>query len=149
MFYNVFLLHFFASSVYFLWNKQVFDAAVGDVTITPERIRDAYFTMPYAQSGLSLLMLSENDSKPIQWIFLEPLTKELWFATVGGFLFTGFVVWMIELPNNPEYQGSRLRQFSTTSYFAFSTLTFSHGLQFELKLLYSISIYDGLLVVNI
>jgi len=134
----------FVSSVHFLWNKQVFDAAVGDVTITPERIREADFTMPYAQSGLSLLMLSENDSKTIQWIFLEPLTKELWFATVGGFLFTGFVVWMIELPKNPEYQGSRLRQFSTASYFAFSTLTFSHGQHFELKLLYNMSIYDGL-----
>nr|CAB3467317.1 unnamed protein product [Digitaria exilis] len=107
---------------------KVFDAAVGDVTITPERIMEADFTMPYAQSGLSLLMLSENDSKPIQWIFLEPLTKELWFATVGGFLFTGFVVWMIERPRNPEYQGSRLRQFSNASYFAFSTLTFSHVL---------------------
>ncbi|CAN6172847.1 unnamed protein product [Urochloa humidicola] len=105
---------------------KVFDAAVGDVTITPERIRVADFTMPYAHSGLSLLMLSENDSKPIQWIFLEPLTKELWFATVCGFLFTGFVVWIIERPRNPEYQGSRLRQFSTASYFAFSTLTFSH-----------------------
>jgi ABC-type amino acid transport substrate-binding protein len=105
----------------------VFDAAVGDVTITPERIRHVDFTMPYAQSGLSLLVLSENDSKPIQWIFLEPLTKELWFATVGGFFFTGFVVWMIERPRNPEYQGTRLRQFSTASYFAFSTLTFSHG----------------------
>ncbi|WVZ82199.1 hypothetical protein U9M48_029487 [Paspalum notatum var. saurae] len=105
---------------------KVFDAAVGDVTITPERIRDADFKMPYAQSGLSLLMLSKDDSKPIQWIFLEPLTKELWFATVSGFLFTGFVVWMIEQPTNPEYQGSRLRQFSTASYFAFSTLTFSH-----------------------
>ncbi|CAL5044108.1 unnamed protein product [Urochloa decumbens] len=105
---------------------KVFDAAVGDVTITPERIRVADFTMPYAHSGLSLLMLSENDSRPIQWIFLEPLTKELWFATVGGFLLTGFVVWMIERPRNPEYQGSRLRQFSTASYFAFSTLTFSH-----------------------
>ncbi|TVU12250.1 hypothetical protein EJB05_45885, partial [Eragrostis curvula] len=104
----------------------VYDAAVGDVTITAERVMNADFTMPYTQSGLSLLVLSVNDSKPIQWIFLEPLTKELWFATVGGFFFTGFVVWMIERPRNPEYQGSSLRQFSNASYFAFSTLTFSH-----------------------
>ncbi|XP_062232880.1 glutamate receptor 2.8-like [Phragmites australis] len=104
----------------------VYDAAVGDVTITAERVRDADFTMPYAQSGLSLLVLSDNDSKPIQWIFLDPLTKELWFATVGGFFFTGFVVWMIEWPRNLEFQGLSLRQFSNASYFAFSTLTFSH-----------------------
>lgn len=115
-------------------DNQVYDAAVGDVTITSERIKEAEFTMPYTQSGLSLLVLSENDSKPVQWIFLEPLTKELWMATVGGFIFTGFVVWMIEHQRNPEYQGSSLRQLSNASYFAFSTLTFSHGQSFELKL---------------
>ncbi|CAL5046500.1 unnamed protein product [Urochloa decumbens] len=116
------------------YSIDIFETAIGMLQAPPqyefyvfnERIRVADFTMPYAHSGLSLLMLSENDSRPIQWIFLEPLTKELWFATVGGFLLTGFVVWMIERPRNPEYQGSRLRQFSTASYFAFSTLTFSH-----------------------
>ena len=108
-------------------NKQVYDAAVGDVTISAERVREAEFTMPYLQSGLALLVLSENDSKAVQWIFLEPLTKQLWIATVVGFFFTGFVVWMIERPRNPEFQGSSLRQLSNASYFAFSTLTFSHG----------------------
>jgi hypothetical protein len=107
-------------------NKQVFDAAVGDVTITAERVAEADFTMPYTQSGLSWLVLSE-DSKQIQWISLNPLTMELWVATVGGFFFTGFVVWMIEHPRKPEYQGSGLRQLSSALYFAFLTMTFSHG----------------------
>ena len=112
-----------------LCNKQVFDGAVGDVTITDERAKIVDFTMPYAPSGVSLLVLADNDSKPaIQWIFLKPLTKELWLTTVGFFFFTGFVVWVIEWPrNNPVYQGSSVAQFSTASYFAFSTLTFSHG----------------------
>jgi len=107
----------------------VFDGAVGDVTITDERAKIVDFTMPYAPSGVSLLVLADNDSKPaIQWIFLKPLTKELWLTTVGFFFFTGFVVWVIEWPrNNPVYQGSSVAQFSTASYFAFSTLTFSHG----------------------
>ncbi|GJN29427.1 hypothetical protein PR202_gb17653 [Eleusine coracana subsp. coracana] len=78
-----------------------YDAAVGDVTITAERVTKAEFTMPYIQSGLSLLVLSGNDSKRLHWIFLEPLTKELWMASLGGFLFTGFVLWMIERPGNP------------------------------------------------
>ncbi|KAL6606039.1 hypothetical protein ACP70R_041692 [Stipagrostis hirtigluma subsp. patula] len=101
--------------------------AVGDVTITADRTRKVDFTMPYTQSGVSLLVLCKNDLEPIQWTFLAPLTEKLWFATVGFFFFTGFVVWMIEKPRNPEYQGSRLRQFSNALYFAFSTLTFSHG----------------------
>ncbi|CAN6202249.1 unnamed protein product [Urochloa humidicola] len=103
------------------------DGAAGDVTITIDCIGKVDFTMPYTQSGVSMLVLSKSDLEPIQWTFLAPLTKELWFATVGFFCFTGFVVWVIERSKNPEYQGSSLRQFSTASYFAFSTLTFSHG----------------------
>ncbi|RLN11659.1 hypothetical protein C2845_PM09G05290 [Panicum miliaceum] len=106
----------------------VFRGAAGDVTITADRARDADFTMPYTQSGVSLLVLADNDSDPpIQWIFLDPLTTELWFTTVVFFFLTAFVVWMIERPSNPVYQGSTVTQFSTASYFAFSTLTFSHG----------------------
>ncbi|KAL6606036.1 hypothetical protein ACP70R_041689 [Stipagrostis hirtigluma subsp. patula] len=109
-------------------SKGIFDGAVGDVTITAERAKVVDFTMPYAPSGVSLLVLADNDSKPpIQWIFLKPLTKELWLTTVSFFFIVGFVVWMIERPRNPAYQGPSVTQFSTASYFAFSTLTFSHG----------------------
>ncbi|KQK19197.1 glutamate receptor 2.8 isoform X2 [Brachypodium distachyon] len=105
-----------------------FDAAVGDVTITADRAVHVDFTMPYTESGVSLLVLTENDSEStIEWVFLKPLTTELWLATVGGFLFTGLVVWLIEGPRNQEYQGSSSRQLSTALYFSFSTLTFSHG----------------------
>uniref|UniRef100_I1Q074 Ionotropic glutamate receptor C-terminal domain-containing protein n=1 Tax=Oryza glaberrima TaxID=4538 RepID=I1Q074_ORYGL len=104
-----------------------YDAAVGDVTITAERTIHADFTMPYTESGVSMLVLMENDSKStIEWVFLKPLTRELWVATVIFFLFTGIVIWMIERPRNLEYQGSSSRQFSTALYFSFSTLTFSH-----------------------
>ncbi|GJN00705.1 hypothetical protein PR202_ga17903 [Eleusine coracana subsp. coracana] len=113
------------------------DGAVGDLTITSERTKGADFTMPYTQSGVYLLVLGENDMESIQWIFVKPLTWKLWFATVVFFFFTGFVVWMIERPRNPAYQGSRLRQFITASYFSFSTLTFSHGKQSELNFLTS------------
>ncbi|XP_044961302.1 glutamate receptor 2.5-like isoform X2 [Hordeum vulgare subsp. vulgare] len=106
----------------------IYDAVVGDITITPERAVDVEFTMPFTESGVSLLVLNKNDSEPtIEWVFLKALTMELWLALVGGFFFTGLVVWIIEWPRNPEYQGSSLRQCSTALYFSFSTLTFSHG----------------------
>nr|TKW19780.1 hypothetical protein SEVIR_4G042200v2 [Setaria viridis] len=100
-------------------SKGVFDGAVRDMTITDDRARIADFTMPYAPSGVSLLVLADTDSKPpIQWIFLKPLTKELWLTTVGFFFFTSsylFVVWVIEWPKNPAYQGSTVTKFSTAS----------------------------------
>uniref|UniRef100_A0A0E0A624 Ionotropic glutamate receptor C-terminal domain-containing protein n=1 Tax=Oryza glumipatula TaxID=40148 RepID=A0A0E0A624_9ORYZ len=105
----------------------MFNATVGDVSITAERERLVDFTMPYTQSGLSILVLAEKFSKPrIQWIFLKPLTWQLWLSAVSSFLYIAFVVWMIERPRNQEYQGSSSRQISTSLYFAFSTMTFSH-----------------------
>ncbi|XP_037457256.1 glutamate receptor 2.9-like [Triticum dicoccoides] len=105
----------------------VYDGAVGDVTITAERVTTTDFTMPYTQSGVSMLVLAEDEPDTIRWTFVKPLTRKLWLATVVFFFYTGFVVWMIELPRNQEYQGSSLRQCSTALYFVFSTLTFSHG----------------------
>ncbi|XBH98188.1 hypothetical protein VPH35_127737 [Triticum aestivum] len=105
----------------------VYDGAVGDVTITAERVTSTDFTMPYTQSGVSMLVLSEDEPETIRWTFVKPLSGKLWLATMVFFLYTGFVVWMIELPRNQEYQGSSLRQCSTALYFVFSTLTFSHG----------------------
>ncbi|KAL6606034.1 hypothetical protein ACP70R_041687 [Stipagrostis hirtigluma subsp. patula] len=110
------------SQVYF----KNFDAAVGDVTIIANRTRYVDFTMPYTESGVSMLVLAKNNDKGTMWIFLEPLTKDLWIATVVFIFFTGLVVWMIENPTNKGFQGSGLRQFSTAFYFTFSTLTFSH-----------------------
>uniref|UniRef100_K3Y1Y8 Ionotropic glutamate receptor C-terminal domain-containing protein n=1 Tax=Setaria italica TaxID=4555 RepID=K3Y1Y8_SETIT len=106
-----------------------FDAAVGDVAIITNRARDVDFTMPYTESGVSMLVLSKNSDKLSMWIFFQPLTNDLWIATAPNRLFifvTGLVVWMSEYPTNDEFQGSRLRQFSTVFYFIFSTLTFSH-----------------------
>ncbi|VAI71477.1 unnamed protein product [Triticum turgidum subsp. durum] len=105
----------------------VYDGAVGDVTITAERVNTTDFTMPYTQSGVSMLVLAVDEPYRISWTFVKPLNGELWLATMVFFLYTGFVVWMIELPRNQEYQGSSLRQCSTALYFVFSTLTFSHG----------------------
>ncbi|CAN6172848.1 unnamed protein product [Urochloa humidicola] len=103
-----------------------FDAAVGDISIIANRSRYVDFTMPYTESGVSMLVLAENDDKTTMWIFLKPLTKDLWIATIVFIFFTGLVVWMIENPKNKRFQGSKWKQFSTSFYFTFSTLTFSH-----------------------
>jgi ABC-type amino acid transport substrate-binding protein len=82
----------------------VYDAAVGDVTITAERVTGTDFTMPYTQSGVSMLVLAEEPNT-VSWTFVKPLSPDLWFATIAFFFYTGFVLWMIELPTNQEYQG--------------------------------------------
>ncbi|VAH24635.1 unnamed protein product [Triticum turgidum subsp. durum] len=116
------------SEVYF----KTFDAAVGDVTIIANRTRYVDFTMPYTESGVSMLVLARKDEdEPTMWVFLEPLTKDLWMATVAFMVVTGLFVWMIENPINEEFKGSKWKQFSTSFYFAFSTWTFTHDQKFK------------------
>lgn len=98
------------------------------MTIIANRTRYVDFTMPYTESGVSMLVLAKNDDKKTMWIFIQPLTKDLWIAMMVFIFFIGLVVWMIENPRNENFQGSRWKQFSTTFYFTFSTLTFSHGM---------------------
>ncbi|KAL6289612.1 hypothetical protein ACE6H2_007122 [Prunus campanulata] len=102
---------------------QTFDAVVGDTTITSERSQHVDFTTPYTDLGVGMLVSNEKED---MWIFLKPLSADLWITSAGFFILTGFVVWVIESPANPEFQGTPSQQIGTILWFAFSTLVFAH-----------------------
>lgn len=103
---------------------QKFDAVAGDTTITSNRSLYVDFTIPYTDMGVGMLV--PNVVKENMWIFLEPLSANLWLTSAGFFILTGFVVWVIERPVNEEFQGSASQQIGTIFWFSFSTLVFSH-----------------------
>ncbi|RRT60084.1 hypothetical protein B296_00042670 [Ensete ventricosum] len=82
--------------------------------------------MPYTESGVSMIVPVEGDKSKNMWIFLEPLTIDLWLGSLAFFVFTGFVVWVIEHRENEEFAGKPMDQFGIIFYFAFSILVFSH-----------------------
>ncbi|XP_016649717.1 PREDICTED: glutamate receptor 1.3-like [Prunus mume] len=102
---------------------QKFDAVAGDTTITSERSQYVDFTIPYTDLGVGMLVPNENED---MWIFLKPLSADLWITSAGFFILTGFVVWVIERPVNREFQGTPSQQIGTILWFAFSTLVFAH-----------------------
>ncbi|CAB4269248.1 unnamed protein product [Prunus armeniaca] len=102
---------------------QKFDAVAGDTTITSERSQYVDFTIPYTDLGVGMLVPNENED---MWIFLKPLSADLWITSAGFFILTGFVVWVIERSVNPEFQGTPSQQIGTILWFAFSTLVFAH-----------------------
>ncbi|KAJ3699093.1 hypothetical protein LUZ61_002798 [Rhynchospora tenuis] len=110
--------------VYQVYLKK-FDAVVGDVTIRANRTNYVEFTMPYTESGVSMIVPLQPDSRQSIWIFLKPLSPELWLTSLGFFIFTGFVVGVIEW-NNQEFHGTLCDQLGVIFYFAFSTLVFAH-----------------------
>ncbi|CAI9300894.1 unnamed protein product [Lactuca saligna] len=100
-----------------------YDAAIGDFTITANRSLYVDFTLPFTDLGVGIIARNAKDS---MWIFLDPLSANLWITTSCFFIFLGFVIWFIEHRTNEEFQGSAPQQLGTTLWFAFSTLVYAH-----------------------
>ncbi|CAI9300858.1 unnamed protein product [Lactuca saligna] len=100
-----------------------YDAVIGDITITANRSVYVDFTLPFTDLGIGTI--AHNPKKSI-WIFLDPLSADLWITSACFFLFLGFVIWFIEHRTNKEFQGSAKQQIGITLWFAFSTLVYAH-----------------------
>ncbi|XP_010259753.1 PREDICTED: glutamate receptor 2.8-like [Nelumbo nucifera] len=105
---------------------QNFDAVVGDITILANRSLHVDFTLPYTESGVSMIVPIKDDERRNAWIFLKPLTMDLWLTTGAFFIFTGFVVWVLEHGINVDFRGPPHRQVGMIFWFSFSTLVFAH-----------------------
>ncbi|KAL5562236.1 hypothetical protein UlMin_031983 [Ulmus minor] len=102
---------------------QHYDVAVGDVSITSNRSLYVDFTIPFTDLGVGMVVRNDEEN---MWIFLKPLSVDLWITTTVFFIFTGIVVWVIERPSNQDFQGSTSEQIGTILWFSFSTLVFAH-----------------------
>lgn len=108
------------------------------MTIIANRTRYVDFTVPYTESGVSMLVLARKDEdESTMWIFLKPLTTDLWIVMVVFIVFTGLVVCTIEKPINDQVKGSKWKQLNTYFYFAFSTGTSTHGMPLQSTLFYA------------
>ncbi|OIV91707.1 hypothetical protein TanjilG_26560 [Lupinus angustifolius] len=106
-----------------VYNK-TYDAAIGDMTILEERLQYVDFTVPYAESGLS--MIAPTKSEESTWLFTKPFTWELWMVTGAILIYTMLVVWYLERKPNPDFHGNWKSQISTALWFTFSSLFFAH-----------------------
>jgi ionotropic glutamate receptor len=53
------------------------------------------------------------------WIFLKPLTPGMWFGTIMVVIYTGVVIWLLELlGNNKNVDATISRQSMTSIYFS-------------------------------
>ncbi|KAM2995254.1 hypothetical protein FF2_042241 [Malus domestica] len=103
-----------------------FDAVVGDTTIRANRSLYVDFTMPYTESGVVMVVPSRDTRSKNAWVFLKPLTWDLWLTTFCFFIFIGFVIWVLEHQINEDFRGPPSHQVGTSFWFSFSTMVFSH-----------------------
>jgi ionotropic glutamate receptor len=61
------------------------------------------------------------------WVFLKPLTWDLWVTSFCFFVLIGFVVWVLEHGINEDFQGPPSHQIGTSFWFSFSTMVFAHS----------------------
>ncbi|XP_017250102.1 glutamate receptor 2.8-like isoform X1 [Daucus carota subsp. sativus] len=81
-----------------------YDALVGDLTIRADREITADFSLPYLESGVVMVVRVEPDRLKNMWIFLKPLSWDLWLTIVLAAVFIGFVLRMLERHVNPQRQ---------------------------------------------
>uniref|UniRef100_A0A2N9IPG2 Ionotropic glutamate receptor C-terminal domain-containing protein n=1 Tax=Fagus sylvatica TaxID=28930 RepID=A0A2N9IPG2_FAGSY len=105
---------------------QKYDAVVGDTTIVANRSLYVDFTLPYSESGVSMVVLVKDDESKNFWIFLKPLSLNLWLTTGAAFIITGLVIWVLEHRVNNEFRGPPKQQLGLILWFSFSTLAFAH-----------------------
>ncbi|KAG7960042.1 hypothetical protein I3843_10G101600 [Carya illinoinensis] len=105
-------------------SNKTYDAVVGDVTILADRFKYVDFTLPYAESDLTMIVPEKTESSPL--MFAKPFTWEMWVVTGAILMYTMLIVWILERQYNPEFNGSWKDQISTALWFTFSSIFFAH-----------------------
>uniref|UniRef100_A0A2N9F0M2 Glutamate receptor n=1 Tax=Fagus sylvatica TaxID=28930 RepID=A0A2N9F0M2_FAGSY len=102
-----------------------FDAVVGDTTIIANRSNFVDFTLPYTESGVSMIVPIKDSERKNAWVFLKPLTWDLWITSGCFFVFIGFVIWVLEHRINEEFRGPPSHEIGTSLWYSFSTMVFA------------------------
>ncbi|KAI6681164.1 hypothetical protein NL676_035045, partial [Syzygium grande] len=102
-----------------------YDALVGDTTIIANRSLYVDFTLPYTKSGVVMLVPYKDNKSKNAWVFLKPLTWDLWLTIGCFFVFIALVVWILEHQINEDFRGPAAHQFGTSFWFSFSTMVFA------------------------
>ncbi|XP_058197524.1 glutamate receptor 2.7-like [Rhododendron vialii] len=104
--------------------NKTYCAAVGDITILANRSKKVEFTVPFTESGLSMVVPVKPSPKP--WIFLKPFTLGMWLATAAVLVYTMLIVWFVEHRSNPDFSGPWNDQLGSALWFTFSSLFLAH-----------------------
>jgi ionotropic glutamate receptor len=113
--------------------EQNFDALAAATTIRANRSLYVDFTLPYTDSGVVMVVPMKDSKSRNAWIFLKPLTWDLWLTSSCSFIFIGFVIWVLEHRINDDFRGPPSHQVGTSMWFSFSTMVFAQSKYYEIS----------------
>nr|POE92241.1 glutamate receptor 2.8 [Quercus suber] len=102
-----------------------FDALAADTAIIANRSKYIDFTLPYTESGVTMVVPIKDNDRKNAWVFLKPLTWDLWITSGVFFVFIGFVVWVLEHRINEEFRGPPSHEIGTSLWYSFSIMVFA------------------------
>nr|GLL18885.1 glutamate receptor 3.3-like isoform X1 [Ipomoea trifida] len=100
--------------------ERVYDAAVGLIGITTNKIEMVDFTPPFIESTL-VLVAPFREKGFSTWAFLRPFTPTMWCVTGMLFLIIGAAVWILEHRVNDDFRGPIRKQIETIIWSGFLT----------------------------
>ena len=93
---------------------------VGDISIVASRTDYVEFTLPYSESGVTMLVPVKRDNRHNMWIFLKPWTWDLWLTVFVAGIFIALIIRTMERQTeNSEFAGSPRRQLGMIFMFPF------------------------------
>jgi ABC-type amino acid transport substrate-binding protein len=80
------------------------DIALASLTITHQREEAVYFTKPYMNTGISIMIKKPEREKPGVFSFMDPLSLQVWGLIIGGFFAVSFILYMVGRFSPYEWQ---------------------------------------------
>ncbi|GLT27200.1 hypothetical protein SLA2020_022170 [Shorea laevis] len=102
-----------------------YDAVVGDITIVANRSLYVDFTLPFMESTVVMVVPIRKNAKNNAWVFLKPLSRDLWIMSFCFFYFLAFVIWVLELRINEDSRGPPIHYVGIGFWLSLWTMIFA------------------------
>ncbi|GLT81647.1 hypothetical protein SLE2022_000840 [Rubroshorea leprosula] len=102
-----------------------YDAVVGDITIVANRSLYVDFTLPFIESTVVIVVPIRNNAKNNAWVFLKPLSPDLWIMSFVILFFIAFVIWNLGHRVNEDFRGQPLHHVVNSFCFSLWTVIFA------------------------
>lgn len=113
----------------FRFKFQEADIALASLAITHKREQAVYFTKPFMNTGISIMIKKPEREKPGVFSFMDPLSIQVWGCVIGGYFAVSFILYMVGRFSPYEWQDVNSTGFFVPSntYSFVNTLWFSLG----------------------
>ncbi|XVF59419.1 hypothetical protein PTKIN_Ptkin07bG0274400 [Pterospermum kingtungense] len=77
-------------------SRKIFDVAIGEIVTTAAHYQLVEFSLPYLETGFTMVVKAETQELNKFWWFLSPFTTEMWVIIAAFNALIGAVIWIIE-----------------------------------------------------